>query len=204
MGARLITYLSLLKVVNDGSKSILSNEFETPIELVTEGNVSVVTAQITATEPKDIPVKISSEDKKVIIAPFLSNPKDSVFISVITSGGRPNFKAHARIAGVKEISYEDTSQPKQSVFSLAWNLIAAFVMAILYFVYMGAGGNPLIVTRPLGYVTGLIFAIGCGYTLSNMSSKVDMILTSGFAQIGALMLMMLLSLMVATRIRRHI
>ncbi|QZP34755.1 hypothetical protein [Pseudomonas sp. DR48] len=186
-------YLSLMEVVNDGSKSILSNDFETPIELIPQGESLIVTAQVTSTTPANITAKVSTEDKRVMIAPYLSNPEDSIFITVITSGGQPSFTTRARIASVKNVNYLDSSVPKTNNVKFAIKIFSAFCMTIMYFVYMSAVGKQIIMSKPLAYLTGLGFATGGGYTLVSAATQIDTLLPTTTAFAIALSLMTLLA-----------
>ena len=179
-------YFSLLKVINNGSKPIVSSDFETPLELVVTGDATIVNAQITNSSPPDITAKISIDDKRVMIAPFLSNPEDALYLTVITSGGQPGFEPRARIAGVKSISFVESSSPEPSNFGFAFKLVSAFAMISLYFVYMANASRGLVVTRPIAYVTGLSLILGCTFTLVSMKEQIANVLTSNLAVIGGL------------------
>ncbi|MFW6749919.1 hypothetical protein ACKUG4_04415 [Pseudomonas glycinae] len=197
-------YLSLFEVVNDGSKSILPGEFETPIELVPLGDAVVVTAQITTTFPKGITAKVSTEDKRVMIAPYLSNSEDSVFVTVITSGGQPTFGAQARIAGVKQISYIDSSVPQSSEMKLVIKVAGAFYLAVMYFLFAMAAGRNIILSRPLAYSTGFAFTIGCGLTFASVGNEIEKLFPFPFGYALALAGMMLIACLVAIPILHRI
>ncbi|NWE38047.1 hypothetical protein HX875_01085 [Pseudomonas yamanorum] len=166
-------YLSLFEVVNDGSKPILSSEFESPIELFTKNEASVVTAQIAETIPAGITAKISVDDKRAKIAPYLVNPDDSVFFTILTSGGAPKFEAHARIAGIKEVKYVDSSVPAPNRVSIAVTLIVALCMITLYFLYMAFASRRLIVSSSLARMTGITLITGVVFILRGMKAQIE-------------------------------
>lgn len=172
-------YLSLLQVVNDGAKPILSSDFETPIELFAKNEALVVSAQVTDTSPAGITAKVSTDDKRVMIAPFLVNPDDSVFLTVLTSGGAPSFEAKARIAGVKGVNFVDSSLPAPHRVGFVMKLFASLSMLTLYFLYMASASRMLIVSRPLAYMTGITCIVGAVLILETVGTEVETSLPLG-------------------------
>lgn len=195
-------YFSLLKVMNTGSKPIVSSDFETPLELVVTGDTTIVSAQVTKSTPPDITTKVSIDDKRVMIAPYLSNPEDALFLTVITSGGQPGFEPRARIAGVKSIPFVEVSVPKPSKTSFAIKLVSAFAMISLYFLYMANASNSLIITRPMAYATGMSLILGCTFTLTGMPDQIADVLTSNLATIIGLVAFMICGALVAFLLHR--
>lgn len=102
-------YIYSLALINTGSKPIPTGAFETPLQIRTLNDSKLVTAQLTGTEPAEIPVKISIDDNQLKILPFLSNPKDQVTVTLVSSGPL-DLVAKARIAGVPDVVFEDMSQ----------------------------------------------------------------------------------------------
>jgi hypothetical protein len=155
-------YLSSYELVNTGSKSILSSDFETPIELIAKAGLKVVSAQVTGTNPNSIPVKITFDEQRAAIAPFLSNPKDTITFSIITSGERPIFERHARIAGVKEIAYEDSSIRESSYWLAIFQMLTAALLVCLNSIYLPTAfsGPTLTVRKRLSLFTGVSCLIG--------------------------------------------
>lgn len=151
-------YLSSFEMVNTGSKPILSSDFESSIEIQGIDNVQLVSAQVTGTDPKDIPVKILIDSNRLKIAPFLSNPNDIVSFSVITGEAPPAFKVNARIAGVKELVIEDSSTKKARVSKIIINGVIAIVALFLYLAYgfTAIFNKQTYVHRPAGLVTAAI------------------------------------------------
>ncbi|UVM33414.1 hypothetical protein [Pseudomonas sp. B21-019] len=133
-GARISSpYISSFEMINTGSKPILSSDFESPIEVLGDGNVQLISAQVTGTDPKGIPVKLSIESNRMVIAPFLSNPNDVISFSVITGDEPPIFKVKARIAGIRELALEDSSVKKGRASKL---VICSFFAIIGLFLYL--------------------------------------------------------------------
>lgn len=195
-------YLSSFELVNTGSKSILSSDFETPVELIAKGGLKVVSAQITDTNPSNIPVKVSFDEQRTSIAPFLSNPKDTITFSIITSGERPVFEHRARIAGVKEISFEDSSNRGMAYVQIALSLVSALLLLILNLVYLPAAlaRSKIVVPKWLGLLTGVscligsTTAIGSGISLmESFSSPVRIGITVCIFVVGMVIARMMLN-----------
>jgi len=104
-------YIYSLAIINTGSKPIPTGSFETPLQVRTLNDAKLITAQITGSEPPDIPVKISIDDNQLKVMPFLSNPLDEVKITLVSSGPL-DLTAKARISGVRDIIFEDVSNVK--------------------------------------------------------------------------------------------
>ncbi|KPG74725.1 hypothetical protein [Pseudomonas libanensis] len=118
-----------LAIINTGSKPIPTSSFETPLQVRTLNDAKLITAQITGTEPPDIPVKMSIDDNQLKVLPFLSNPLDEVRITLVSSGPL-DLTAQARISGVRDIVFEDVSQTKTRPF-------VAFLYAVISVLSLG-------------------------------------------------------------------
>ncbi|MBH3406662.1 hypothetical protein I5P86_16500 [Pseudomonas glycinae] len=155
-------YFSVFEIVNSGSKPILSTDFESPIIFSGNSDLSFVSARVDLTEPKDIPVKVTLETSKVSIAPFLSNPADKVYLSVITSGADPVISIKARIAGIREIEIVDSSVATRSPLLLCLDLIVSLICLTTYAIHVLMG--PRQINR------GLALASMAGCTLGGSVS----------------------------------
>lgn len=124
-----------LALINSGSKPIPSASFETPLEVRTVNDAKLITAQITGSEPADIPAKILIEDNKLKILPFLSNPQDQINITLVSSGPL-NLAAQARIAGVRDILFEDMTQNPTRPFSSFLFAFIGIACLALYLFYL--------------------------------------------------------------------
>jgi len=155
-------YLSSFELINTGSKPVLSADFESPIEIFPTGGAKVVSAQVTTTDPHNIPVKVAFDEQRVLIAPLLSNPKDTITFSIITSGTQPNFEPRARIAGIKSITFEDSTSEKGEYRATSFNLFLSFALLIPYLVFLvwTVTGVALPLSRPLAFFISLACYIG--------------------------------------------
>ncbi|PMV27246.1 MULTISPECIES: hypothetical protein [unclassified Pseudomonas] len=163
-------YISSLVLINTGSKPIASSDFETPIMLSSRYS-KLISAQITGTEPDDIPAKILLEDGKLKIPAFLSNPKDQIKITLVSSG-MPDFLVGARIAGVKEVVYEDQTKQSSQVGRVVTSATLVFLSLSMYgfFFFMAGSRNGLKVDTAVRMITIVCLA---GGTLAYAERVID-------------------------------
>ncbi|WPN24100.1 hypothetical protein [Pseudomonas marginalis] len=177
-------YLSTFELENTGSKPILTADFEGAIQILSQGKAKFISAQLVGTEPKDIPVSITNSDEGLNISPFLFNPKDKVTISLLTSGDAPSFSVRSRIAGVKEIEYEDTSVKKGNLTKLIVSSIVGAISVILYICYATAAFDQNVsFSRAMQSVTAIVCLIA-GITLVGKSAEELPFFTSYSTEIG--------------------
>lgn len=124
-------YVYSLVLVNSGSKPIPAGSFESPLQIGTTNDGKLLTAQITETAPADIPVKLSIDENQIKILPFLSNPNDQIAITLVSSGPL-QLAPHARIEGVQDIIFEDTSQNKTRPLEATFFAIVSVLCLSLY------------------------------------------------------------------------
>jgi len=175
-------FISTLELSNDGSKPVLAGDFESPIELNVGQDTQVVRARVSSAEPNDLKAELDTNRQSVKLHPLLLNPKDTLIIAVMTSGGSPTFDVKARIAGISKIKFEDTTTKKASWKGAAKHFVTALLAFILYWVYAAAFIRPYSVrlSRLLSITTMLVcafsgsFAIRRGYEASGMeAAKID-------------------------------
>ncbi|USW95853.1 hypothetical protein NHF39_03835 [Pseudomonas proteolytica] len=182
-------YLSLFELTNDGNKPVTSADFDSPIELLS-GQAAIRSAQINGSLPPDITTKISVADGKATIAPFLSNPSDSIFFTVITAGGEPAFDVRARISGIKHVPVIDTSVPESHQLRAALSLAMSFFMAVMYFVMMKGVVRGVTPYKPLGYLVSAGLAFGCSFALAATQKDIGEFLPTPLISIIAIAVMM--------------
>ncbi|VVN03561.1 hypothetical protein [Pseudomonas fluorescens] len=155
-------YSSSLELVNTGSKTVLSSDFDKPIEILIGDGAKLVTARITDTTPNDIPAEISLSGNVIRIAPHLSNPKDAISLSIITSGEKPVYSTRGRIAGIQHIPYTDLTLPKpiyirylKSVINgvAGWGLLCVTVLFSFVHFDRPEFGVPKVVSLFIGLVS---------------------------------------------------
>lgn len=136
-------YIYSLALINTGSKPIPTGAFETPLLIRTLNDSRLVTAQITGSDPADIPAKILIDDNQLKILPFLSNPKDRIAITLVSSGPL-SLRTQARIAGVRDVGFEDMSQNKSQPLVAFFSAAIAVPCLALYFVFLPTSRSPRI------------------------------------------------------------
>lgn len=197
------SFISSLTLSNTGSKPIASADFETPLELISRNKSALISAQIAKSVPEDIPAKVVVAADRLQILPFLSNPKDEVTITVVSSG-QPDFSAKARISGVKEVAYEDMTEAKKTVGSAIFAAALSLIGFAIYVFFMLSGkfSSPSIVSPGIKMITALWAAI----TASAISERFTTLLgdtpTALAVSIGFLIVGGALGLVLAIRARR--
>lgn len=121
-------YLSVLELVNNGRKPIPKSDFETPLELRSGSDVTVVRAQVTATSPKDIEAHLEAAQDVVTLSPLLLNPDDTITISVLTAGKPPTFTPRARIADISTLSLSDGTKNSSNLFEII--ILSILILAL--------------------------------------------------------------------------
>lgn len=161
-------YLTVVELINDGSKPIPSSEFEGPVEVRLAGGTKVVRAQLVSANPKSLEARVTSTENSIAVAPLLLNPEDRLTISILTSGGPPSFSPRARIAGVVEIKLDDSQGklPKWKVGMMA--LVASFLLFVASDIANGGfpKGKPVVLRRRAAIlVSGVTGITGAGLFL---------------------------------------
>ena len=166
-GVQLVSpYFSTFELTNNGSKPILSSDFESPIEFFGSRDLTFVTARIDLSDPREIPAKISVDANRVSIAPFLSNPGDKVIFSVITSGAVPVINPKARIAGVKKLVIEEPSTDRGSTFRLGFQFLVSFIALTTYFSFSWILPRRKVILLDRRFVLVTAAICGCGGIIS--------------------------------------
>jgi hypothetical protein len=122
-------YLTVVELLNDGTRPVPAADFESPIELATTEKTTIVRATITAAKPPDLAPSIAVEDGKMKLKPMLLNPGDSLTIAILTTGAEPTISSRARIAGVPSVPVIDAREKSHSPI----RSIVLLAAALLYF-----------------------------------------------------------------------
>lgn len=131
-------YLSVLEIVNSGSKPIVTTDFEGAIRITAANQVAISKAKIIQTKPSDLNPGFVVRDGAIQIQPLLLNKGDSIEMTVVTAGGRPEFHASARIAGVSNIERINVQEGRISRLfwidrTVATLLLSIYIMAVFDF-----------------------------------------------------------------------
>lgn len=122
--------LSTVFIENSGDKSIASADFESPLEIRSLNGSAIFGARVSGKSPADIEPAIEWDKQVVRLKPTLLNPRDSITLSVITSGSAPNLSAKARIIGVSTVQMVNSMTPTANPWKRWLLLIAAFAFAV--------------------------------------------------------------------------
>lgn len=166
-------YVSTIELANTGSKPITSADFDGALKILISNDAKLVSAEITKTTPKNIPVQVSTSADTMAISPFLSNTKDSVTIAAITSGPRPELEVRARIVGVNEVPLEDTTVQSSSHLQALYGVAIAIGLVFLYFIYgpIAFRNNVIVIPRGLSLCTSIVCALAGARLLTLNLSK---------------------------------
>lgn len=154
-------YVSTIELVNTGSKSVTSADFDGALQIQMANDAKLISAEITSTTPKNIPAQVTISGNKAAVSPYLSNPKDSVTIAAITSGPRPAFEVQARIVGINEVGFEDTTIRSTSYWKSSIDVVTSYGLLFLYFIFgpLAYLNKKLVIPRGLAFCTAAVCAV---------------------------------------------
>lgn len=101
---------SVIELSNDGMKPIIASDFEVPLEIRLKSETQIVGARVMGKSPNDIDAEISWDKDVIRLKPMLLNSSDKFTISILTSGGQPQFVTKARIVGIPAVAIIDTTK----------------------------------------------------------------------------------------------
>jgi hypothetical protein len=125
-------YVSTITITNDGSKPIPTASFEAPLEFYVRGDVKVVRAKISKSEPPEISARIVSEEKSFRLEPLLLNQGDALKVVVITAGGPPDFKVKGRVNSIRKLELTDAIETQPGTAAKISSLSLFVLGALLY------------------------------------------------------------------------
>lgn len=96
----------IVRIKNEGNKSIVKNDFDSNIKIEFENiKLEILNVEIISKEPEEIDVKHSTINNYVDISPLLLNPKEHFDIKIVTNS-HSIFKLSSRINGVNKIELD--------------------------------------------------------------------------------------------------
>lgn len=96
-------FLTVLELSNSGDRPITTSDFEVPLELRAQEGATIVKASVASVSPNDVKAIVTTKAGYVELKPMLLNPRDSVTISVLSSGLQPTYTASSRIVGIASV-----------------------------------------------------------------------------------------------------
>jgi len=124
-------YLSVLQLANEGEMPVSATEFEAPLEVHVDSDRKVIRARVSETSPKDVIANISTEVQTLKLMPTLLNPRDSITVAILTTGGIPTFSSKARIKGISTVPVLGIEKKKSSPSTISFFAICAFLLAVM-------------------------------------------------------------------------
>lgn len=98
-------YLIVVKVINDGRRTISSDDFESFLEFYFKNDEKILNIEMFNKKPSNIDIDFSINDQSIIINPTLLNVKDEFSIRIlITNSNKINLGVKSRIKGIKSIT----------------------------------------------------------------------------------------------------
>ncbi len=173
-------YLSTLELINDGSKPVPASDFESPLEIGLNTESEVVRASILSTLPVGIPGVLTSDKYSLKLQPLLLNANDIVTFAIITSGGPPVFTPKARIAGISQVAYDDTTRNRTGWKKAALYLPLSIASTALYMFFSVSmiRRQPISVPRPLALATMIICVVAGSLAMRVGYKAIDVELNS--------------------------
>lgn len=153
-------HLTVIEVMNDGSRPIQAADFEEPILISVKNNANIVRGDFSKSFPDDISPILSNQDGIIKIQPLLLNPGDRITLAVVTENGEPTFKIKSRILNISEIKIIDRSFDDKSTLAVVRRAVTATGLmagyAVLLMAYLPFGPRVRV-----GTVAGCILALIC-------------------------------------------
>lgn len=148
--------LSVLELINNGSKPIPSADFESPISLMIDSGAHIIKARVIEATPKDLNVTLDTTSSAIKISPMLLNPGDKISLSVLTAGpDGVQFFPQSRIAGISKINYQNQTERRPRWIVGGFFVFVGVIGIVLYFLAALAliWPNTFLVSRPLAALT---------------------------------------------------
>jgi hypothetical protein len=115
----------LVQVSNFGNTPILASDYETPLSLEFAKDVEVLAADVISSQPKGIPLSISTSGYCAILSPHLLNPTDIVTCRILLKNSDGKYVATCRVTGVKSIE-----KPANSALFMSATTLTSFFIVV--------------------------------------------------------------------------
>lgn len=166
-------YLTVVQLINNGTRPIPASDFESGPELRLNAKVSVVKAEVVTTIPADLEAVLIAGRSSVALKPMLLNPGDTLSISILTSGGRPEFQARARVAGVATVSFSDQIKKSPRLLPQLASMFGAFLLALVATLHLNLEPARKFDVHLRGRATYCAFLICVGAAFVQIMSVLD-------------------------------
>lgn len=135
VGKKLVEDPKLLKIQikNTGSEAIKKAHFDIPLQLEFDSGVSLLKASISSTIPHSIPAKVALDEHTLELQPLLLNAKDTLNISIITSGDVEHLAVLGRIENIQKLELIKRENGEEEIYKKGvWVVVCIF----LFFIYL--------------------------------------------------------------------
>jgi hypothetical protein len=129
-------YLVILKLFNSGNIPISAKDYESPLTFNFGEQASILSADVTKTEPRNLRVNLKEINNKIILKPVLLNSGDSITFKFLLSDFSSIIKPEARILGIRDISFKSKETRSWIGFligAVIGSLTSFFIMIILFY-----------------------------------------------------------------------
>jgi hypothetical protein len=121
-------HLVVIRITNAGNEAISSKDFETPVSINFGNKATILSAEISQTDPSGLPAQISYNESLVELKPLLMNEKDNLTIKALVSKGKAPI-VDARIAGIRELE-DRTGKIQIPGIVLKRSILLGLIMAL--------------------------------------------------------------------------
>jgi hypothetical protein len=132
----------ILKIKNSGKSAITPSDFVRPIAFMFSSNTEIISAEVLATEPKNLGAEISITKNNIELQPLLMNSGDSILISTIVALFDGNIAVDGRVVDIKliKMSKYESSEDKLEKLSSSFQFITFLLyvtISILSYLFLG-------------------------------------------------------------------
>ena len=166
-------YVSVLEITNNGSRPILTSDFEGPIRISADSPSRLVKVRTTSSNPPSLEPAVSLADGIVLLQPLLLNPGDTIRITTVAADAKPSFTARARVPGVTEINIIDAQARRKTTRywlgkAASTLLLALYLVNMTEFAFSGLRRRTFL---PRSLATGVISGMGGTILIAIQSSE---------------------------------
>ncbi|WP_295572883.1 hypothetical protein [uncultured Stenotrophomonas sp.] len=133
-------HYSVIEVENSGSRAILAESVEEPLQIRLKKGV-IVSAEVISAEPDALKPRTRLHSDSIEIVPALLNSGDRFQVGVISAGGSPSFIAEGRIADLRSISVAEKSSSDAKIPGMRYLLGIGLILCSGMLTALGVNGT---------------------------------------------------------------
>lgn len=179
-------FVSVLELMNTGSRPILAADFEGPLKIAVAKPSVIVKAQLGSATPMSLEPRVDIIESMAVVQPLLLNPSDVIRLTVVTADARPEYSIRGRIAGVQEVTVNDAQSTRKTkrlwlTQAVATLLLVIYLVSMLEFTLAGIRRRAFL---PIALANGLVTGFGAGLLLVMQSQGEQMIVSEFWPHIA--------------------